>query len=371
MTQENVQSGAPVSPAVASSAGSADQKPVSAKESKNLRMFLIGIFGLIAAVIVGFAIFGAVRVYAMGGTDNVTKVVATVLRFPLAKINGHVILYKDYLNDLKAIHTLKSYDEASGGGTMKDYTESQLSDQVVWRLVNNIFIDDLANKYGVTAAQSDIDDLKNQMLAQFKSSDEAEKELMQRYGWTLAEYEKKVIGPYVLQTKLSDDMETNKAMREETRERAQKVLNLVKPDGSNFAAIAKQYGEDNTANNGGSFTDENGQLKWFGKGEMVSQFEDAAFAMKKGETSKELVETSFGYHIIHIDDRKTESVKGADGKTTNEDKLLARHIVILFPSLDSSLDTMLKQAQVAWYTNKIHNPIPDAIATTAASSTNK
>lgn len=44
-----------------------------------------------------------------------------------------------------------------------------------------------------------------------------------------------------------------------------------------------------------------GNLGWFGRGQMVKEFENAAFLMKKGELSKP-IKTQFGYHIIKIDD---------------------------------------------------------------------
>tara|TARA_Y100000310_G_C20597204_1_gene771137 strand:- start:109 stop:390 length:282 start_codon:yes stop_codon:yes gene_type:complete len=46
-----------------------------------------------------------------------------------------------------------------------------------------------------------------------------------------------------------------------------------------------------------------GNLGWFGKNQMVKEFEQAAFSMQKGEISKP-IKTQFGYHIIKIEDTK-------------------------------------------------------------------
>ena len=59
-----------------------------------------------------------------------------------------------------------------------------------------------------------------------------------------------------------------------------------------FASRAKEISQGPSADHGGD-------LGWFGKGQMVAAFEDAAFAMKAGETSG-VVETPFGLHIIRV-----------------------------------------------------------------------
>ncbi|MGG1631045.1 foldase protein PrsA [Rossellomorea sp. NRS-1567] len=68
-------------------------------------------------------------------------------------------------------------------------------------------------------------------------------------------------------------------------------------DGGNFAELAKEYSTD-TSN-----AESGGELGFFAKGEMVTEFDEKAFAMKKGEIS-EPVKTEFGYHIIKVTDKK-------------------------------------------------------------------
>lgn len=70
---------------------------------------------------------------------------------------------------------------------------------------------------------------------------------------------------------------------------AKEILERIKK-GESFAKLAEQYSIDGSRRRGGD-------LGSFGKGMMVRPFEDAAFALQKGEVSG-LVKTQFGYHII-------------------------------------------------------------------------
>ncbi len=84
--------------------------------------------------------------------------------------------------------------------------------------------------------------------------------------------------------------------KEEARKKAEEILKKVK-GASNFAALAREFSQDpGSASTGGD-------LGWFKKGVMVPAFEDAAFALSKGEVSR-VVETEFGFHIMLAEDKK-------------------------------------------------------------------
>jgi peptidyl-prolyl cis-trans isomerase D len=97
--------------------------------------------------------------------------------------------------------------------------------------------------------------------------------------------------------------------------KAEEVLKMAKAPNADFAALAKKYSEDESnASNGGD-------LDYFGRGRMVPEFENAAFAMKAGEIS-DLVKTAFGFHIIKVVDNKPEATRPlAEVKSEIEDQL--------------------------------------------------
>ena len=68
--------------------------------------------------------------------------------------------------------------------------------------------------------------------------------------------------------------------------------------GAAFDKLAKEKSTDKASGA------EGGDLGWFKKTDMVKEFADAAFALKKGELSQTPVKTQFGYHVIQVEDRR-------------------------------------------------------------------
>ncbi|HLF22428.1 MAG TPA: peptidylprolyl isomerase, partial [Burkholderiales bacterium] len=91
-------------------------------------------------------------------------------------------------------------------------------------------------------------------------------------------------------------------------------------DGDDFSALAREYSQDNAAQNGGD-------LGWFARGMMVKPFDDAAFALKVNQIS-EIIETQFGLHVIKCLGKKSART-------------------VPFDEAQASIDTMLKQRSLS------------------------
>src|SRR5690606_5464250 len=81
--------------------------------------------------------------------------------------------------------------------------------------------------------------------------------------------------------------------RAAARERGIGVLDGLR-EGADFEARARRHSDD------GGTKDQGGNLGWFRRGDMVPQFDSAAFALRPGQLSG-VVESSFGFHIIRVD----------------------------------------------------------------------
>jgi parvulin-like peptidyl-prolyl isomerase len=139
--------------------------------------------------------------------------------------------------------------------------------------------------------------------------------------------------------KLTDDekkkylAENPGADPDKQKEKAQALLERVKK-GESFEKIASEFSDDSGSKANG------GDLGWFPKGKMDPAFEAAAFALRKGQTSGELVKSRYGYHIIRVEDRRMASPKAAEspfpqgpGQTPErsqepKEEVHARHILI-------------------------------------------
>lgn len=80
--------------------------------------------------------------------------------------------------------------------------------------------------------------------------------------------------------------------------KAEELLAQVSAAPGTFADVARKNSQDPGS------AEKGGDLDFVTRGAMVKPFEDAMFALKKGEISNKVIETEFGYHIIKLDDIK-------------------------------------------------------------------
>lgn len=117
---------------------------------------------------------------------------------------------------------------------------------------------------------------------------------------------------------VGSDQNATAADKKKAREKAESLLKQLK-GGADFAELAKKESSCPSSAQGGD-------LGFFGKGQMVPEFEKAAFGLKPGEVS-DVVETQFGYHIIKLSEKKdAETVPFEEAKERIEQFLTQQKV---------------------------------------------
>lgn len=141
--------------------------------------------------------------------------------------------------------------------------------------IDYVVLDMEAVKKGITLSEADLKSYYDQNVARLSGTEERR-------------------ASHILINAAKD---ASAADRQKARARADELLQAVRKSPDSFADIANKNSQDpGSAARGGD-------LDFFARGAMVKPFEEAVFAMKKGDIS-EVVESDFGYHIIKLTDIK-------------------------------------------------------------------
>lgn len=122
-------------------------------------------------------------------------------------------------------------------------------------------------------------------------------------------------------------------------EKTAKEVKKKLDDGKKFSDLAKEYSTDGSAEKGGD-------LGYFSAGQMVPEFEDAAYSMKKDEVS-DPVKTQHGFHIIKVNDIRDKEEQLGKYEDVKED--LRRELLTkkMDPTkMQEKIDKLIKDADV-------------------------
>ncbi len=218
------------------------------------------------------------------------------------------------IDSLLVVKLLEQYAEENGIAAAQGEIDEQMNAIVASYPSESDFESDLKEK--------DIDrefleyELKSQILrtkiytdvtASIITTDELTKEYYNENRETLFAIPSRVrvshilsIFPWVEDTSL----EENDKARENTKEKIEFVEKQLE-NGAEFGDIAREYSDD-TATSG-----DGGDLGFITEGQMVEEFEKTAFLLKVGEVSG-IIETQFGYHILKVFDREEGRIQEYD-----------------------------------------------------------
>lgn len=299
------------------------------------------------------AVIALVMMLSLAACSNKTKSADVV-----ATVNGKEITRERLDKDLA--HYKQAYKQQGADLSSKEnesmlkYLESQVLDG----LIEEELIYQQAEKEKLVPSDKDVEAEIKSYKSKFGSKEEFDKTL-KNFNWTEEFFKEKVKFTKTnekLRSKVTKDIkvtdedvrkfyESNKALYKEPEQvrarhiltkfdtattKAEDKVNRTEAEakkiaegilkqlkgGADFAKLAAEKSEDpGSKSNGGEYT--------FKRGQMVKEFEDAAFALKPGEMTKDLVKTEYGFHIIKLEEIiPAKDMKYEDIKDKLEESLL-------------------------------------------------
>jgi peptidyl-prolyl cis-trans isomerase C len=253
-------------------------------------------------------------------------------------VNGKVVTAQEVAEERdRIVQQLAGRVPAEQMETMQEAIQKQAQEN----LINRILLEEAVESEGVEASREEVDTRLSAIRDNFESS-EAFTSRLSAMGITEDDLRDEVASGLRMERLIemhSADVETpsdselrsfydenSEQFTQPERVRASHVLFMVEPTMSDADKAAKRleaakilgeiqngadFGQMASQHSGCPSKANGGDLGFFGQGQMVKQFEDAAFALGVGEVS-DIVETQYGYHIIKVTDRQESSIVDFD-----------------------------------------------------------
>ncbi len=285
--------------------------------------FAAGLICVILVVLIGTYVWARQALSVLPAPASALKV-ADTLNIAVVSVNGEKVPYTTYY---RAYERLKA--AAASQPVNPAPTEQEISDTALLQVAGTVIMNDVAKKLQVEVTEKDMADAKEYLLTSSNMSEEDTNAFLQNtFGLSLSEYLDEVGRPAILEQKMlaafasTTDSEFANAIdpvvtarhilfRVNTTTLDAEAMQGAKDTiarldkGEDFTKLAAELGNDEATKKAG------GSLGSFGPGRLMKTFEDAVFALKTGEYSKEPIKTEFGYHVVRVDERRDERNLGA------------------------------------------------------------
>lgn len=287
------------------------------------RMALV-VLGVAGACVLFLVVMG-VGVYAYGWNDSFTNGFLRTVPYPVASVRSDLVSLREFRGD---VATLRYYydQQAESSGQFPRPSDDRLRMLALDRLVKTVFLQDRAQREGVTISEADVDAELAKNIEQAGSRENIERSLQELYNWSLDDFRSKILRPFLLREKMQEHLNQDATASSAAKARAESALARVRAGNESFDAVAEEVSDDPVID-----------LGFFGGGETTEAFEQAVQALEPGATS-DIVQTQFGFHIIQLVEKIEDPEQGI--------QYHAKHMLIKVKDLDQWIAEELRGTKV-------------------------
>ncbi|OGI31201.1 MAG: hypothetical protein A3G09_02470 [Candidatus Moranbacteria bacterium RIFCSPLOWO2_12_FULL_48_12] len=262
------------------------------------------------ALIVFVLIFAAslVAVYAVSQPNAFVDRLKSALPYPIAIVSYKGgITYRTLSQNMASVRRFYEAQDFGKIGLRVDFSTAEgqqrfkvREKEVLNKMIEDEAIERLAKERGIQVSQNEAAQGVSRKLEEYGSGEEVKKDLERLYGWTLADFEEKVVMPSLYQEKLQASF----AKEVDAASKALEKIRLAQDallSGQAFADAAKQYSAGRTAEDGGD-------LGWFAPADLAPELRQSVMLQKVGVPG-DVVESGLGFHILLVEEIKKEDTK--------------------------------------------------------------
>lgn len=288
----------------------------------------------------------ALGIYRWNWRGQATKIVTKILPYPAAIVDGSVILWSSYQENLATLERFYQIqrDHAALGSVVP--SENEMQKRVLDRLIRDRLIENLAARYDISVSYDDVLKAYNQALIntavttaplareRVAAELKAETTLKSQYGLSAGEYREKMLRPFLISQRLQEKLAQDNTLNADKLQKATEAADTLK-SGRDFKETALKYSEDPNVNS--TF----GDRGLIGPGLFPSEVDEALSRAKSGDVLGP-IKTSLGYHVLKVGDIKVvDSVR----KTSVQE-------ILVYPiQLDDWLEVRIKSASIIKFVN--------------------
>lgn len=271
---------------------------------KKIKLSTITQAAVLAVVLV--VVLGGVLIYVFNLDNAITRTSSKIIPYPAAVIGSrHFVLMNDLQKGLQSVKNFYENQNFSEAGLRVDFSTENgqkrllvKKKEILNKLIENRIIEMLASERGIKITEDQVAGAVNQEIEKYGNREETLGNLQRLYGWNQSDFEKNLVKPDLYQAALEKYIKENEIDSRKAKEKIEIALGEIKNNRRDFSEVAKQYSDGESAKNGGD-------LGWFGAEQMLPQLSSVALALEKGGMS-DIIESALGYHVIMLDDKKTE-----------------------------------------------------------------
>lgn len=265
-------------------------------------------YGVLSLGVVLFAL-SLVWVYALPGIFGAKGVeLRERMPYPLVIVSpSQVITYREYAENTRAVKRFYENQDFSKLGLRVDLSTEEGQKRFLVRkkeILNKMIEDEallaIAKGEGITVTKEMARDGVKRSLDEYGTSERVQDDLDRLYGFSLAQFEEKVVLPKLYQEKVEDFFQKTMDPNSSAKKKIEEAKALL-DQGKNFAEVATQKSEGETSAAGG-------ELGWFQITDLAPALQGVVPTQTVGIPGS-VIESNLGYHIVLVEEIKKEEDK--------------------------------------------------------------